>query len=104
MGLLRRSVDKAYQQRYVLNPASVTALLVYRRLGEAGGVEEIMLLLDRTRRELAAGELDRETLAERLDEVRRDLSYFADHLLSLVEDHPWEELIAERTQHRCQLV
>jgi hypothetical protein len=100
MGLLRRSVDKAYQQRYVLNPASVTALLVYRRLGEAGGVEEIMLLLDRTRRELAAGELDREALAERLDEVRRDLSFFADHLLSLVEDHPWEELIAERTQHR----
>jgi hypothetical protein len=100
MGLLRRSVDKAYQQRYVLNPASVTALLVYRRLREAGGVEEIMLLLDRTRRELAAGELDRETLAERLDEVRRDLSYFADHLLSLVEDRPWEELIAERTQHR----
>jgi hypothetical protein len=100
MGLLRRSVDKAYHKRYVLNPASVTALLVYRRLGEAGGVEEIMLLLDRTRRELAAGELDQETLAERLDEVRRDLSYFADHLLSLVEDHPWEELIAERTQHR----
>jgi hypothetical protein len=100
MGLLRRRVDKAYQQRYVLNPASVTALLVYRRLGEAGGVEEIMLLLDRTRRELAAGELDQETLTERLDEVRRDLSYFADHLLSLVEDHPWEELIAERTQHR----
>ena len=100
MGLLRRSVDKAYHQRYVLNPASVTALLVYRRLGEAGGVEEIMLLLDRTRRELAAGELDQETLAERLDEVRRNLSYFADHLLSLIEDHPWEELIAERTQHR----
>jgi len=84
----------------VLNPASVTALLVYRRLGEAGGVEEIMLLLDRTRRELAAGELDQDTLAERLDEVRRDLSYFAGHLLSLVEDHPLEELIAERTQHR----
>lgn len=100
MGLLRRSVDKAYQQRYVLNPASVTALLVYRRLGEAGGVEEIMLLLDRTRRELAAGELDQGTLAERLDEVRRNLSYFTGHLLSLVEDRPWEELIAERTQHR----
>jgi hypothetical protein len=100
MGLLRKNVDKPHQQRYVINPVSVAALLVYGRLREAGGVEEIMMLLDRTRQELAAGEMTRDALIERLDRVRRGLSIFADHLLHLVHDRPWEELVAERSQHR----
>jgi hypothetical protein len=100
MGLLRTNVDKPHQQRYVINPVSVAALLVYGRLREAGGVEEIMMLLDRTRQELASGEITRDALVERLDRARRGLSIFADHLLHLVLDRPWEELVAERSQHR----
>lgn len=100
MGLLRRNVDKPHQQRYVINPVSVAALLVYGRLREAGGVEEIMMLLDRTRQELASGEITRDALIGRLDRARRGLSIFANHLLHLVHDRPWEELVAERSQHR----
>jgi hypothetical protein len=100
MGLLRRYAEKPYQQRYMINPVSVTALLVYGRLGEANGVEEIMLLLDRAFRDLDAGTLTRETLIEQITTVRRNLSIQADHLLYLAEDRPWEELIAEQSQHR----
>ena len=100
MGLLRRYADKPHQQRYVISPVSVTALLVYGRLEEANGAEEIMLLLDRAHRALDAGTLTREGLMEQATIVRRNLSILADYLLYLAEDRPWEELIAEQSRHR----
>lgn len=100
MGLLRRYSDKSHQMRYVLNPVSVAALLIYDRLRELGGVEEIMMLLDRTKRELISGEISRESLARRLSRVRWSLSVFADNLQRLVRDRSWEELVAERSHHR----
>jgi hypothetical protein len=100
MGLLRRYSDKSHQMHYVLNPVSVAALLVYDRLRELGGVEEIMLLLDRTKRELISGEITREGLTRRLARVKWSLSVFADNLQHLVRDRSWEELLAERTHHR----
>jgi hypothetical protein len=100
MGLLRRNADKAHQVRYVINPVSVAALLVYARLREIGGVEEIMSLLDRTRQELLSGEITREVLIERLTRARRGLSIFAGHLQNLVRARSWDELVAERTHHR----
>jgi len=36
MGLLRRYAEKPHQQRYMINPVSVTALLVYGLLPGAG--------------------------------------------------------------------
>ncbi len=59
-----------------------------------------MLLLDRTKRELISGEITREGLARRLTRVKWSLSVFADNLLHLVRDRSWEELVAERIQHR----
>ena len=100
MGLLRRNVEKSHQMRYVLNPVSVAALLVYARLREVGGVEEIMALLDRTKQELMSGEITEETLIERLTRARRGLSIYAGHLQHLVRARSWDELVAERTQHR----
>jgi hypothetical protein len=100
MGLLRRNADKAHQVRYVINPVSVAALLVYARLREIGGVEEIMSLLDRTRQELLSGEITREVVIERLTRARRGLSIFAGHLQNLVRSRSWDELVAERTHHR----
>ena len=100
MGLLRRYAEKPHQQRYMINPASVTALLVYGRLEETNGVEEIMLLLDRAHRDLDTGTMTREALIEQITTVRRSLSILADHLLYLAEDRPWEELVAEQSQHR----
>lgn len=100
MGLLRRYAEKPHQQRYIINPVSVTALLVYGRLEESNGVEEIMLLLDRALRDLDAGTMTREALIAQATTVRRNLSILADHLLYLAEDRPWEELVAEQSQHR----
>ncbi len=100
MGLLRRNREKPHQRRYVLNPTSVAALLVYERLREVGGVQEILALLDRTRQELLAGKIARETLVKRLTRARRGLSIFAGHLQHLVRARPWEELLAERSHHR----
>jgi hypothetical protein len=100
MGLLRRYKEKPHQQRYMINPVSVTALLVYGRLEETNGVEEIMLLLDRALRDLDTGTMTREALIEQITTVRRNLSNLADHLLYLAEDRPWEELVAEQSQHR----
>jgi hypothetical protein len=100
MGLLRRYAEKPHQQRYMINPVSVTALLVYGRLEETNGVEEISLLLDRALRDLDTGTMTREALIEQITTVRRNLSNLADHLLYLAEDRPWEELVAEQSQHR----
>ena len=100
MGLLRRYAEQRYQQRYMINPVSVTALLVYGRLEETNGVEEIMFLLDRAHRNLDTGTMTREALIEQITIVRRGLSNLADHLLYLAEDRPWEELVAEQSQHR----
>ncbi|WP_406349750.1 hypothetical protein [Streptomyces sp. NBC_00658] len=47
LGLLQRPRGKAYEGRYVFNPTSGAALLVFERLAEAGGVEEIMTMLGR---------------------------------------------------------
>jgi hypothetical protein len=100
MGLLRRYAEKPHQQRYMISPVSVTALLVYGRLEETNGVEEIMLLLDRAHRDLDTGTMTREALIEQITTVKRSLSILADHLLYLAEDRPWEELVAEQSQHR----
>lgn len=100
MGLLRRNREKPHQRRYVLNPTSVAALLVYERLREVGGVQEILALLDRTRQELLTGKITRETLVNRMTRARRGLSIFAGHLQHLVRARPWEELLAERSHHR----
>lgn len=100
MGLLRRNGDKPHQTRYVINPVSIAALLVYGRLREVGGIEEIMALLDRTRQELTSGKITHDVLTERLVRARRGLSIFTGHLLYLVHTRPWEELVAERSQHR----
>ncbi|WP_406358610.1 hypothetical protein [Streptomyces sp. NBC_00658] len=57
LGLLQRPRGKAYEGRYVFNPTSGAALLVFERR-EAGGVEEIMTMLGRTHDSLQQGLLD----------------------------------------------
>ncbi|MFF7159750.1 hypothetical protein [Streptomyces sp. NPDC008139] len=104
LGMLERARGKAYEGRYVFNPTSGAALLVFERLAEAGGVEEIMTLLDRTQVGLAQGLLSEDQLAGRLRRVRRDLSITTAHLLRLVRSKPIEELVGERHQHQSKAV
>lgn len=51
--MLEQARGKAYEGRYVFSPTSGAALLLFERLAEAGGVEEIMTVLDRTQVGLA---------------------------------------------------
>jgi hypothetical protein len=66
LGMLLPVRDKAHQVRHVFNPTSAAALLVFERLAESGGVQEIMTLLDRTRAGLRSGVVRREQVAGNL--------------------------------------
>ena len=100
LGMLLPVRDKAHQVRHVFNPTSAAALLVFERLAESGGVQEIMTLLDRTRAGLRSGVVRREQVAGNLARARRALAVYADHLSRMVRVCPLEELIAERRHHR----
>jgi hypothetical protein len=99
LGMLQPVFDKTHQQRLVFNPTSAAGLLVFERLGERGGVDELMSLLDRTRADVRSGAASREQVAVSLRSARHLLSVFADHLLRLVSSAPLSELIAERRHH-----
>jgi len=97
--LLEPLRGKAHEQRYVFNPTSGAALLVYQRLAEAGGVQEITMLLDRAREGLLNGSLTEEQLAAKIGEARRSLANYTNHLLLLVRTRPIEELLGQRHHH-----
>jgi hypothetical protein len=101
MGLLQRSRDKRYEHRYVFNPTSGAALLVFDRLSEVGGVQEIVMLLDRIRVALEQGIADQAGVERMLIKARRELSINADHLRHLVRSRAFEQLIAERRHHQA---
>ena len=101
MGLLQRSREKRYEHRYVFNPTSGAALLVFDRLSEVGGVQEIVMLLDRIRDALQQGVADQAAVERMLIKARRELSINADHLRHLVRSRAFEQLIAERRHHQA---
>ena len=100
LGMLQPVRDKAHQVRYVFNPTSAAALLVFQRLAETGGVQELMTLLDRTRAGLRSGVADRRQVEANLIFVRRAFAVYADHLLRMVRLAPLDELLAEHRHHR----
>lgn len=100
LGMLQPVRDKAHQVRYVFNPTSAAALLVFQRLAETGGVQELMTLLDRTRAGLRSGVADRGQVEGNLIFVRRAFAVYADHLLRMVRLAPLDELLAEHRHHR----
>ncbi|TWG23606.1 hypothetical protein FHX34_102155 [Actinoplanes teichomyceticus] len=101
MGLLQRSRDKPHEHRYLFNPTSSAALLVFDRLSEVGGVQEIAMLLGRIRDALEEGDADEAAVERMLIKARRELSINADHLRHLVRSREFEQLIAERRHHRA---
>lgn len=96
--------DKAHQVRYVLNPTSAAALMVFDRLAEAGGVQEIQTLLDRTFEGLRSGTATSEQVGSSLLSARRGLAVCADYLARLVDHASFEELVVERRHHRSAKV
>src|SRR5438128_1623257 len=97
--LLRPILDKKHQSRYVLNPAGVVGLLVFERFGERGGVDELLHLLDRTRRLLEQGQATEATVLGAVERVRGLFALFANEVNRLVAVAPLEELLEERRFH-----
>lgn len=96
--------EKAHQVRYVFNPSSAAALMVFDRLAEAGGVQEIQTLLDRTFEGLRSGIATSEQVGSSLFSARRGLAVCADYLARLVDHASFGELVAERRHHRSAKV
>lgn len=99
LGVLQPYLAKAHQQRYVLNPAGMVGVLVIDRIAERGGIDELYVLLDRTRQLLDSGVASRTDVAEHLVSSRSMLSLYADELARLVDTAPLGELIDERRNH-----
>jgi hypothetical protein len=99
MGLIKPFLEKKNQSRYVLDPSGMVGLLVFERLGTRGGVEEMLLLLDRTRWLIETGEADRATLAKHLRRCRQLLSVYAASLSRLIMTASIGELMEEHRNH-----
>lgn len=99
LGMLQPVFDKANQQRFVFNPTSAAGLMVFERLAERGGVDELMSLLDRAGTDIRSGTASRGQVEASLQRARHMLTVSADHLLRLVSSSPLSELIAERRHH-----
>ncbi|HVD89466.1 MAG TPA: hypothetical protein VNB91_11280, partial [Jatrophihabitantaceae bacterium] len=100
LGMLLPHFDKSHQQRYVFNPTSAAGILVFERLAERGGVDELVTLLDRTRADLASGAATRNQVRASLRQAQRMMTISADHLLRLVSSSPLSELMTQRGHHR----
>lgn len=98
-GMLLPVVDKAHQQRYIFNMASAAGLLVWARLAERGGVDELINLLDRTQEAMKTGQAGHDEVAANVRSCRLWLTVAADHLLQMVTASPLSELIAVRRHH-----
>ncbi|WP_435158851.1 hypothetical protein, partial [Amycolatopsis sacchari] len=101
LGMLMPVRDKSHQQRYVFNPTSAAALMVFERLGRDGGVQEILTLLDRTRAGLLSGTATVGQVRRALAQARRGFAVNTDHLKRLVRVCPLDDLLAERRHHRA---
>jgi hypothetical protein len=99
LGLLQTYILKRHQQRYVLNMAGYIGLMVAERIGERGGVEELLRLLHRTRQEIEAGHIDEETVAGRLREARKVFVGFANELRRRLATDTLRELASYTREH-----
>ncbi len=99
MGLIQPFLAKKHQSRYVLDPCGLAGWLVFERMGTRGGVDEMLLVLDRTRWLVERGEADRETVAVYLRRCRHILTAYAAALARLVESASIRDLIDEQRHH-----
>jgi len=99
MGMLNTFHGRKHEQRYRLNSISAVGLLVYERLQERGGMDELRTLLDRTRRLLKGDFIDRDTVAAEIRKLTGLLTVFADELELLTVSAPLSVLLGERRLH-----
>lgn len=102
MEMLEEIFDKAHQRRYVFNPTSAAGIMVLDRVAQHGGVDELMMLLDRTRADIAEGRITQDEAKAHLLTALRMMTIHADHLFRLVGNAILTELMAQHRHHDHQ--
>lgn len=97
--MLQPVLDKRHQERYVLNPAGLAGLLMFERAASRGGIDEVLMLLSRTRDEIDRNLLTPEEVGRRLEDLRGILTVLAADAERLTQTAPLHELIDQRSQH-----
>jgi hypothetical protein len=77
MGFLEPYLPKLYQGRYIVRPAGLAGALAAARVTERGGIDELILLLDRTRAALGTRHPDPVQVLTHLNSCRHALMVFA---------------------------
>ncbi|MEV6445096.1 hypothetical protein [Amycolatopsis sp. NPDC051716] len=99
MGFLEPYLPKLHQGRYVVRPAGLAGALAAARVTERGGVDELILLLDRTRSALQLRNPDPVRILAHLNSCRHALMVFALDLQRRVASGTAAELIEAGRQH-----
>jgi hypothetical protein len=102
--MLQPVLDKRHQDRYVLNPAGLAGLLMVERAASRGGIDEVLMLLSRTRDDVDRSLLTVADVSERLRTIRGVLAVMTSHLERLIRTAPLDELIDARRQQDIRVV
>ncbi|HEU0088619.1 MAG TPA: hypothetical protein VFQ77_13405 [Pseudonocardiaceae bacterium] len=98
-GFLEPYLPKVYQGRYVVRPAGLVGALASQRVAEHGGIDEMLLLLDRTRVALNMPNPDPVRVLRHLNACQHALMVFAMDLQRRVATGTSAELIQAGRQH-----
>ncbi|MBO3746151.1 hypothetical protein J5X84_08765 [Streptosporangiaceae bacterium NEAU-GS5] len=98
-GFLEPYLPKLHQGRYVIRPAGLVGALAAQRVAEHGGIDEMVLLLDRTRAALQVANPDPRRVLNHLHTCRFTLTVFAKDLQRCVATGTSAELITLGRQH-----
>jgi hypothetical protein len=99
MGFLEPYLPKLHQGRYIVRPAGLAGALAAARVTERGGVDELILLLDRARAALSARHPDPRQVLAYLNSLRHPLVILALDLHRCVVAGTAAELIEACRQH-----
>lgn len=98
-GFLEPYLPKLHQGRYVIRPAGLVGALAALRVAEHGGIDEMVLLLDRTRAALQMPHPDPRHILNHLHTCRFTLTVFAKDLQRCIATGTSAELITLGRQH-----
>jgi hypothetical protein len=98
-GFLEPYLPKLHQGRYVIRPAGLVGALAAQRVSEHGGIDEMVLLLDRTRAALQTANPDPRRVLNHLHTCRFTLTVFARDLQRSVATGTSAELMRAGRQH-----
>jgi len=98
-GFLEPYLPKLHQGRYVIRPAGLVGALAAQRVAEHGGIDEMVLLLDRTQAALQMSKPDPRRVLNHLHTCRFTLTVFARDLQRCVATGTSAELITLGRQH-----